>query len=94
MKKVVIPEKTTDKIYPHEIDTHFKGLIIGYKDNVPVGFYQYLDNEETWFFFNGSNVEDCIDKISERTLTECIQKGIESKIFNELRVMEFSKEKD
>ena len=95
MKKLVIPEKQEDVVLISEITKDSKHLIIAYKNNKPIGIYRCEHNYEVdfvWFLTDCSDNE-CEEVVNHMasgdTLQEAILKGLENKVFDELKVIEF-----
>lgn len=91
MKELRFPEtENPSYIDISEITDEFSGLIIGYKNEKPVGYFQYLTDLETWYFMTSisdSNIDPNISEI--RLLIEAIKIGLKLKIFDKLKVIEF-----
>lgn len=91
MKKLRIPEDNNDEYVDiYEITTEFKGLIIGYKNNNPIGYFQYSIELGQWYFMTTINATDCCPGASEfDNILEAIKHGLKDNIFDELKVIEF-----
>lgn len=88
MKQLVIPEKTPFTIFISDIDNDFNGLIIAYRTNFPVGYFQYYEDEELWTYLKTTNISSYIPELSSKNLIDVIKKGIAEKYFDEVRVLE------
>lgn len=69
MKNLTIPTKKEDSIDLYEITCDFKGIIIVYNTNNPVGYIQYVGTE--WGYYDTIDGESAVS--SENTLYELIQ---------------------
>ena len=91
MKKVIIHKRQENYIDIAEIDEDFKGIIIAYKNEKPVGFFRYdYDCEYPWFLSDQTkNQESLVWNTEGDNFYEAVMNGIENKIFDELKVIEF-----
>lgn len=68
MKNLIIPEKQKDSISLAEITEDYKGLIIVYNDENPIGYIQYVSGD--WNFYRSIDGEECI--VSHNILFETV----------------------
>lgn len=85
MKNLRIPEKKDGWVNITDIDLDFEGIIIGYKNNQPVGFIFHYGNG--WWTF-GYTI--CIrDGTSETNLQNLIDILIDNQTCDSFKVIEF-----
>lgn len=72
-----------------ELDSMFKGLVIGYNNDVPVGYVTYTDNMEEVAFTSDANIEDCEAIHYAASLLKLINLLIKDKICANFKVLEF-----
>lgn len=89
MKKLRLPENNDEYIEISEINGNFKGLIIAYKENKPIGYIQYYNNTGYWYLMTSINEENIYPDFEFDSLLNAIQYGLKDKIFDELKVIEF-----
>lgn len=68
MKNLIIPEKQKDSISLAEITEDYKGLIIVYNDENPIGYIQYVSGD--WNFYRSIDGEEY--NVSHNILFETI----------------------
>lgn len=85
MKDLILPTKSKNSINLSEINPDFKGLIIGYYNNKPKGFFSF---NQYWFFSNNVNSESNSIKFGD-TLYEVITELIREQICTNFKVIDF-----
>ena len=68
MKNLIIPKKQEDSISLAEITEDYKGLIIVYNDENPIGYIQYVSGD--WNFYRSIDGEEY--NVSHNILFETI----------------------
>lgn len=68
MKNLIIPEKQKDSISLAEITEDYKGLIIVYNGENPIGYIQYVSGD--WNFYRSIDGEEC--NVSHNILFETV----------------------
>lgn len=87
MKDLRIPKDSKEYIDLSIIDPDFKGLIIGYLYDKPIGYIQY--NQGLWNYFIDIDYESHSDSYSE--LIDLILYLIDSRECTSFKVLEFGK---
>ena len=88
MKELIIPTKQENKIDISEITLNFKGLVIAYKDEKPVGYFQTTDSGY-WIFLTKSYYDSMHPMTEESELITIIKDAMAKDIFNKCKVIEF-----
>lgn len=90
MKKLRIPEESEDYIDFSEISIDFKGLLIGYKNSKPVGYFQHDIELGVWYFMTSINMSNINPDISEcDNLLRLVKDSLRYKVLDEIKVIEF-----
>lgn len=87
MKELRIPVPSDQAVDLSAITQDFKGIIIGYKGDKPIGYVQYSDGD--WYFVVDIDSEGSI--CDEGNLLELIEYLIRQNICNHFKVLEFVK---
>lgn len=87
MKELRIPVPSNNTVDLSAIDNNFKGIIIGYKGEQPVGFIQFSNGD--WYFIVDIDAEGYANWDEQLlSLIECL---IEKNICSCFKVIEFAK---
>lgn len=86
MKDVILPQKTDTTIGLGQLTPDFKGLIIGYYKDVPIGYIEYFE-DKVLFLNNASDNSDVLEEGT--TLLSLVTQLIEGAICTNFKVLEF-----
>lgn len=67
MKDIRLPETSDKSIDISAIDTNTEGIILAYKDNKPIGFIGYDDDNNEWVYLDDITI-NCSYKRDENLL--------------------------
>lgn len=87
MKNLRLPQTSDSEVDLSLITPDYEGVVIGYKNNVAVGFVIYNDGE--WSLQGNVNFADCIE--SDDNLAGLIASLLELKKCTNFKVIEFNK---
>lgn len=86
MKDLILPKETETSIDISKLDPDFPGLIIGYKDNKPIGYVYYVTNH-VLFTRDAYDIGDIIE--DGDSLLELITLLIKDNICTNFKILEF-----
>ncbi len=92
MRTVKLPESSKDFIDISNIHDSIAGIIIAYKEDIPVGYINYDSDVMEWGF---SRSIDCYDTdCSEKALSTLIRYIINAKIASNFKLIDFGKKNE
>lgn len=86
MKDLHIPVPSAGSVDLAEINSEFRGIIIGYKGDNAAGYIQYCDG--SWYFIDYIDMEG--ERDSDPSLLDLITCLIKSNICSHFKVIEFA----